>query len=754
MYINLAIEFCLTCVALLNLVVDLLVALQNLPIARLLPSSAGRGTLRSDLLRLGSLVDADGFDIERIFPLLRAVFNKEPDRVIWNKVSIAITESTPPPRPLPNRDQTPYSFNTSSFVNTSEYRKHVDDVLKVELGSDLHIGVPRFHEAFFGEIEGLETAATAVFMKCQKSIDPLYSEELGWRDWPQGAKEKDVLKWFAELIEFFLDTVKEVASVPNIRRRPLAQPDQPLQGSTADRKLDIGFMSDPRANQDSRCHWLQVLVPGELKSNPDVDRHSKTWLDLARYAREVLTTQDTRRFVLGFTLCGSIMRLWEFDRLGGIASAPFDINKDGLQFVSATLGYLWMTEEQLGFDPTIVETEGKRYIDIVRNDQKERLVLMERIKRAPCVAGRATTCWKAYREGDELQTPLVIKDSWQYPEREEEGELLREATEKGVVNVARYYHHETVRVGGKDDDVCKNVRKDLEITKATNYNARGSIISPNTSGLHGSTRKGRSASMAGWKRSSTDTSLPPSKRTCSSSPTKDRGNSAEWNRVHRRIILSDYGKPIYKASSLVAMLDALEGCMEGYESLHTQTGMLQSDISIGNLMVNEDDDNPSWRAFIIDLDLAIKEKREGSSGARGKTGTRAFMAIGVLYGEKHSFMHDLESFFWVFFWICIHYNGPNEKSRVVSRFEKWNYVDMEELAELKKGTVSHEGDFKKTMDENFTPYYHLLRPLMNRLRKVVFPNGGRWEKDDIGLYSRMKKILQEAREDPKVTVSL
>jgi len=45
---------------------------------------------------------------------------------------------------------------------------------------------------------------------------------------------------------------------------------------------------------------------------------------------------------------------------------------------------------------------------------------------------------------DEPNTRLVVKDSWQYPEREEEGELLREATEKDVVNVARYFHHETV----------------------------------------------------------------------------------------------------------------------------------------------------------------------------------------------------------------------------------------------------------------------------------------------------------------------
>ena len=51
--------------------------------------------------------------------------------------------------------------------------------------------------------------------------------------------------------------------------------------------------------------------------------------------------------------------------------------------------------------------------------------------------------------------------------------------------------------------------------------------------------------------------------------------------------------------------------------------------------MNEEDDNPSWPAFLIDFDLAIKEQREGPSGARGKTGTRAFMAIGVLLGEIH-----------------------------------------------------------------------------------------------------------------------
>ena len=73
------------------------------------------------------------------------------------------------------------------------------------------------------------------------------------------------------------------------------------------------------------------------------------------------------------------------------------------------------------------------------------------------------------------------------------------------------------------------------------------------------------------------------------------------------VIVRDYGKPIYKASSRASLLAALEGCIEGHESLYAKAGVLQGDISINNLMMNEDDDDPSWRSFLIDLDLAIEE---------------------------------------------------------------------------------------------------------------------------------------------------
>lgn len=734
-----------------TIVLLLLSTLQILPASRLLRSGGTGKNLLGDIARLNSAVASDDFDLDRIKPLLRAALADDPnDALIWDQVYRVVAKSTPPPRLVPSVlssfQQTPWLHNTGSFANSSEYRQDVDRVLRSELGP-LYVGLPGARDVFFGRVAGLHAASEAVLKKCTEGDNPLFGSE-GWRGWPSDAKESDVLAWFDDIIPKLDAFAETYRPTPTRRRRPLAQPNKPIQGSTGERKLDIGLVDNPEAGKDSKYHWSHILVPGELKSNRSADKTSKAWLDLGRYAREVLAAQDTRRFVLGFTLCGPLMRLWEFDRLGGIASEKFDINEDGLEFVTTILGFLWMSEEELGFDPTVVTAEGQRFIVIERDGRTERLIIDELMTRVPCVAGRATTCWRAHREEDP-KTKLVIKDSWQYTEREDEGDLLQEATEKGVVNVARYYHHETVQVHGTDDDIRSNVRGGLDITAATNYRPERSMPLPNTI-VSGASRRGRSSSgTAGKKRSSSriGATFPPSKRSCSASPTKVSGDGLS-NRVHRRVILRDYGNPIYKASSRSALLAALEGCIQGHESL-LKAGFLHRDISINNLIINEDD-NLCWPSFLIDLDLAVRETREGASGAKGKTGTRAFMAIGALLGEQHSFMHDLESFFWVLFWICIHYKGSNE-GRVIPEFDQWNYISMELLAKEKKGQVSHEQDFIKSAEDNFTSHYQPLIPWVNRLRKAVFPNGGRWETEEIGLYARMRAIIEEARKDPKVS---
>ncbi|OJZ88051.1 hypothetical protein ASPFODRAFT_205215 [Aspergillus luchuensis CBS 106.47] len=144
--------------------------------------------------------------------------------------------------------------------------------------------------------------------------------------------------------------------------------------------------------------------------------------------------------------------------------------------------------------------------------------------------------------------------------------------------------------------------------------------------------------------------LPPTKRPRLSSP-NDTSEKLP-NRIHRRVILRDYGKPIYTASTHSILLAALEKYITGHQPLH-KTGILHRDISPNNLLhENKNNNNPSCPAFLIDLDLAIREQRDSpapeADGSK-KTGTRPFLAIGALMGEKRSFMHDPESFFWVIF---------------------------------------------------------------------------------------------------------
>lgn len=217
--------------------------------------------------------------------------------------------------------------------------------------------------------------------------------------------------------------------------------------------------------------------------------------------------------------------------------------------------------------------------------------------------------------------------------------------------------------------------------------------------------------------------------------------------------MRDYGKPIYTASTHSILLAALERCITGHQSLH-KAGILHRDISPHNLMINENknnNNNPSWPAFLIDLDLAIREQREcpAPESNDSKTSTRPFMAIGALMGEKHSFMHDLESLFWVIFWICIHYEATGSKARrrAVAIFDRWCFVDTDDLAVMKQGFVFTEVDFLRWADKYFTLYYKPLVSCVNALRKVVFPNGHRWTVEDLGLYERMKEVLRAARED-------
>ena len=209
----------------------------------------------------------------------------------------------------------------------------------------------------------------------------------------------------------FLDESKHT---PPTSRRFVISPNTPLSGYVK-RDTDIALAAVGGIHPFHLATWRQVLIAIDVKASK-CDNREDTWLCVLKYARGIFRAQDSRRFVLGFALCLSIMRLWEFDRLGATSSIPLDIHQHGFLFVRALLTFLWMRDEQLGFDPDLTQDNGQRLVKITNDGVEDRLTITDSLRgQAPCIAGRATTCWKATRKMEEdggSPTLLVIKDSW------------------------------------------------------------------------------------------------------------------------------------------------------------------------------------------------------------------------------------------------------------------------------------------------------------------------------------------------------
>jgi hypothetical protein len=154
----------------------------------------------------------------------------------------------------------------------------------------------------------------------------------------------------------FQDTV-----FSGLQRQYSTLADKILTGSEAGRKLDI-FLTADATLSDSEHDWSNVLVIREHKRNPDQDSSIAKLTQLAGYAREVFVSQPDRRLIPGFTICGSVMRLWVFDRSGAYSSDKFDIHTEPERFVMALAGYALMTHAELGLNTFIKRDGTGKYI--------------------------------------------------------------------------------------------------------------------------------------------------------------------------------------------------------------------------------------------------------------------------------------------------------------------------------------------------------------------------------------------------------
>ncbi|KAG9241301.1 hypothetical protein BJ878DRAFT_536604 [Calycina marina] len=230
-------------------------------------------------------------------------------------------------------------------------------------------------------------------------------------------------------------------------RRYYTSANQVFRGSEADRKLDIFLTSVDVTLSNSEHDWSSVLVIGEHKQNPGEDRLTKTLIQLAGYAREVFGSQPDRRFVPGFTICGSLMRLWVFDRSGAYNSEKFDIHEEPARLVKTIAGYALITDAELGLNMFIKRDGNGKYI-LARNVKIS-------LEDKPIASTTAIVCRgkHAIEEGEAIQR---TGSTWQ-----REGRLLKLAKDRGITCIAHWFNHKQVTIDG-DPDTISHLRQAME----------------------------------------------------------------------------------------------------------------------------------------------------------------------------------------------------------------------------------------------------------------------------------------------------
>lgn len=423
--------------------------------------------LKHDIEAILPKIFSSSFDADQIWPLLQAASSSRvQDKSFWTRVATVVSNYAPVP-PLDSDDKILDLRSTENFTTLLDYQKYLELKLQESAGM-FHVGVAGFHEQVFGTEPRLQEAADEVFKQCSNVLF-----KRGWAGWSASAPPKLKWKWLAETITKLAERAASLNIGLKIRQRPLTQPNTRIQQRDKP-KIDIAFVREPNAGRLSFSPWSQCLVPGQIRScPPDENAIEVSWLDFAVLAKKVFVSQSTRRYVLAFTLFRSMMRVWQFDRLGGMVSEQFGINKEGKLFVLTMLGFLCLDNTKLGFDPTIQKINGERCIDIERNGQKERMVIFELLRRDRVISGLATTCWAAYLQSNP-RNKFIVKDTWDveddlYPySHPRQGESLEKvSTKQNIRDVEQYYHQYTVFIDGARDNVMQCGRRGLCITKRT-----------------------------------------------------------------------------------------------------------------------------------------------------------------------------------------------------------------------------------------------------------------------------------------------
>ncbi|KAG5957378.1 hypothetical protein E4U58_006126 [Claviceps cyperi] len=313
-------------------------------------------------------------------PLSQLILNQASDIDIWTAV-IAVVATQ-------NKD-TPPTHQPLSWLPFKYTTTKADAEVFDEICNSTHCAVGGFHQKYF---EGHEWNSRAE--EAWQRAKRLYSHsEKKWLHLPLQPTEENVCSW---LVQDEDDSDSEDYGFDH----------------EYSQELELWVKKRKNGSAVEKHDWGDVLAIGRLAQSEQTGA-KELLLKLGNAVREASAQQPTRRFVHAFTLTGTTMETWAFDRSGPYSGATFNAHEEPEKFVQVICGYLMMSDEELGLDTFTEENDGRR---------------------------RATTCFPAKPIGAP-EFDRVVKYSWIPSTWTPEAELLRKANEhrvKGIANVVGY----------------------------------------------------------------------------------------------------------------------------------------------------------------------------------------------------------------------------------------------------------------------------------------------------------------------------
>ncbi|KAF7557986.1 hypothetical protein G7Z17_g224 [Cylindrodendrum hubeiense] len=196
------------------------------------------------------------------------------------------------------------------------------------------------------------------------------------------------------------------------------------------------------------------------------------------------------------------------------------------------------------------------------------------------------------------------------------------------------------------------------------------------------------------------------------------------NRTFSCVATTLLGRPIRQFTSITELLEVLRDLIGALQSLYVKARILHRDVAIKNVIITPQHSVDSPKGVLLDFNCSLD--LDNVRPIKALVGSDGFMAIGILFGEPHTYRHDLESLFYVFLWIAIANDRVHDEATDIlkgisntSRLWKWCTMDFGAVGRDKVADMSPEG-FEGILDE-FSSDFVPLRGLAKKLHALIFP---------------------------------